>query len=267
MSEIVQKQDLVKEKFGWEIPVESVPIPSKGKVYPPGSPLHNKEIIEIKSMTAREEDILMSPALIKQGKVITHLLSSCIVDKNIDPDDMLSGDRNAVMVAIRITGYGADYTVSTTCPNCTFRSKQTYNLGDLSLKRLQISPVSSNGNTFEFRLPVTGKMVHFKFLTGRDETERSTMIERMKKMTNGQAVDRDVTSRLEYQVVAIEGVEDGNAIRQFISKMPARDSKALRDFIKENEPGIDLNVDMKCPECMKHGRVALPIGASFFWPE
>lgn len=267
MSDIVEKQDLVKEKFGWEVPIESVPIPSKGLVYPPGSPLHNKEFINIKSMTAREEDILMSAALIKQGKVISHLLSSCIVDKNIDPDDMLAGDRNAVMVAIRITGYGADYTVTTSCPNCTLRSKQTYNLADLGLKRLEISPISSDGSVFEFRLPVTGKIVHFRFLTGKDEADRSTMIERMKKMTNGQGVDRDVTSRLECQIVSIDGIDDGNAIRQFISKMPARDSKSLRNFIHENEPGIDLSVDMKCPECLKKGRVALPIGANFFWPE
>ncbi len=266
-NDLIQKQDLVKEKFGWEIPIESVPIPSQGKVYPAGSSLHHKETVEIKAMTAREEDILMSNALIKQGKVVSSLLHSCIVDKSIDPDSMLAGDRNAVMVAIRITGYGADYTVSTSCPHCTARSKQTFNLGELELKRLEINPVSDGGSVFEFRLPVTGKMVHFKFLTGKDEQDRSLMLERMKKMTGGLGVEREITSRLESQIVAIDGIEDGNAIRQFVSKMPARDSKELRKFIQTHEPGIDLSVEMHCPECMKHGRVALPIGASFFWPE
>jgi hypothetical protein len=267
MSDNVTKQDIVKEKFNWEVPVEAVPIPSQGKVYPKSSPLFGKEMINIKAMTAREEDILMSAALIKQGKVISQLLASCIVDKSVDPDEMLSGDRNATMVAIRITGYGADYTVHTTCPNCTKRSEQTYNLGDLQIKRLALKPVSDEGNIFEFRLPVTGKKVHFKFLTGKEESERSLMLERMKKMTKGLGVERDVTSKLEYQIVSIDGITDGNAIRQFISKMPARDSKSIRKFILDSEPGIDLTVEMTCPECLHQGRVALPIGASFFWPE
>jgi len=267
MSDMIEKLDLVKEKFGWEVPIEAVPLPSRGKVYHKGSPLYNREVIEIKAMTAQEEDILMSPALLKQGKIMSQLLSSCIVDKTIDPDEMLSGDRNAVMVAIRITGYGADYSVSTQCPNCTFTSVQTYDLGQLALKRLDLSPVNDSGSIFEFKLPVTGKTVHFKFLSGKEESDRSLMLERMKKMTNGMGVEREVTSKLETQIISIDGIDDRNAIRQFVSKMPARDSKSLRRHIQISEPGVDMNVDMKCPECMKHGRVALPLGANFFWPE
>jgi len=267
MSDLIEKQDLVKETFNWEIPIESVPLPSQGKVYPPGTSLHNREFIDIKSMTAREEDILMSSALIKQGKVLSQLLSSCIVDKTIDPSDLLSGDRNAIMVSIRITGYGANYDAITICPKCSAKSTQSYNLGDLSIKRLEIQPVGEDQNVFQFKLPVTGKTVYFKFLSGKEEEERSISISRMRRLTGGKSVDRDVTSRLEYQAVAIDGIEDRNAISQFISKMPARDSRALRKYIKDNEPGIDLSVDMKCPECLKQGRVALPIGASFFWPE
>ena len=267
MSDIIEKQDLVKEKFGWEIPVESVPLPSRGLVYSPDSPLFNSETIDITAMTAREEDILMSSALIRQGKVVSQLLASCIANKKIDPDEMLSGDRNAVMIAIRITGYGAEYAVNATCPHCSARSRQVFNLAELGIKRLSLKPVVEGGSIFEYTLPVTGKTVHFKFLTGREESERSLMIERMKKMTSGQAVDRDVTSRLEYQIVAVDGIDDGNAVRQFISKMPAMDSRSLRKFINDNEPGVDMEVDMKCGECLKHGRVALPIGANFFWPE
>ena len=267
MSDIVNKQDLVKETFNWEVPVEAVPLPSQGKVYPVSSALYGKDLIEIKAMTAREEDILTSAALMKQGKVITSLLRSCIVDHAINPDEMLSGDRNAIMVAIRVTGYGVQYNASTVCPNCSARSSQAFNLGQLSIKRLNINPVENGGNTFEFKLPVTGKVVHFKFLTGKEESERALMVERVQKMTAGDAVERGVTSRLEYQIKSIDNVDDRNALSQFISKMPARDSKALRNFIADNEPGIDLTADMKCPECLKHGRVALPIGANFFWPE
>ena len=266
-SDLIQRQDIVKEQFGWEVPIEVVPLPSKGLVYPVGSPLHNRQTLEIKSMTANEEDILMSPALIKQGKVLDSLLSACLVDKNIAPNELLSGDRNAIMIAIRITGYGSDYRVKTTCPNCGARRPHTFDLANLSIKRLLLRPVNEEGNVFEFELPVTKKVVHFKFLSGKEEAERNLLAERMKKVTGESGVNREVTSKLEYQVIAIDGVTDGNAVRQFISKMPARDSKALRTFIMEHEPGIDMTVDMNCSECTHQGEISLPIGVSFFWPE
>ena len=266
MENLVNTQDLVKDKFDWEVPVEAVPLPSAGTVYRADSPLYGKKLIEIRAMTAQEEDILSSPALIKQGTVITSLLRSCIIDKAVDVDDMLIGDRNALMVAIRITGYGSQYSASTNCPQCRAQSSQTFNLADLEIKRLKIKPVRKGENVFEFKLPVTGKTVHFRFLSGRDEVERGIMLDRMKKLTNGKGVERGVTSRLEYQISSIEGVEDRNAIIQFIGKMPARDSMELRNFIADSEPGIDMTCGMNCPNCSYAGRVALPIGANFFWP-
>tara|TARA_Y100000034_G_C6901285_1_gene416925 strand:+ start:567 stop:1370 length:804 start_codon:yes stop_codon:yes gene_type:complete len=263
---VVNRQDLVKEKFNWEVPVEAVPIPSEGAVYSESSGLNNKKLVEIRAMTTQEEDILSSPALIKQGTVITHLLSSCLVDKSIDVNEMLIGDRNALMVAVRITGYGADYTVNASCPSCTRTSEQTFDLAQLEIKRLAISPVVEGHNVFEFKLPVTGKTVHFRFLSGRDEVERSIMLERMRKMTGGMGIEKGVTSRLEYQIVAVEGVEDRNTVVQFISKMPAQDSRKLRAFISKHEPGIDMRGFISCPHCSYKGGVALPIGATFFWP-
>tara|TARA_R100000664_G_C2759912_1_gene150293 strand:- start:4852 stop:5655 length:804 start_codon:yes stop_codon:yes gene_type:complete len=265
--ENLPKQDLVKEKFNWEIPVEAIPLPSEGKVYPKSSPLHGREMLEIKAMTAQEEDILSSPGLIKQGTVLNHLIASCLIDKSIDVGEMLAGDRNAIMVAIRITGYGSDYRVKATCPSCTRTSDQQFNLGQLEIKRLTLKSVSPDGNVFEFVLPVTGKTVNFKFMTGNDEARRSTHMDRMEKATGPLGIVRGVTSRLEYQIISIDGVEDTNAIKQFISKMPAKDSKTLRKFIKDNEPGVDLSGNIFCPHCSYEGRVALPIGASFFWPD
>jgi hypothetical protein len=266
LDDIVNKQDLVKEKFNWEVPVEAVPIPSEGKVYPEGSPLFGKKLLEIKAMTAQEEDILSSQALIKQGTVITHLLKSCLIDKSINVDDMLIGDRNALMISVRITGYGADYPVTTTCKSCAKQSNQTFNLGEMEIKRLKVKPVQEGMNIFEFKLPVTGKVVHLRFLTGRDEIERSVVLDRMKKLTGGQGVEKNVTSRLESHIVSIDGIEDKNSIRQFVSKMPAMDSRSIRSFLSENEPGIDMSGWIECPHCSYSGRVALPIGANFFWP-
>ena len=266
MDSLVNTQDLVKEKFDWEVPVEAVPIPSEGIVYPESSPLYGKNLLEIRAMTAQEEDILSSPALIKQGTVITTLLKSCLIDKSIDVDDMLIGDRNALMISIRITGYGPEYSATVTCPSCTIKSNHSFNLANLEIKRLDIKPVEKGQNLFSFKLPVTKKTVYFRFLSGRDEVERSIMLDRMRKMTGGGGIQKSVTSRLEYQIVSVEGVEDRNAIVQFISKMPARDSKELRNYISDQEPGIDMSVIMECPHCSHEGRVALPIGANFFWP-
>jgi hypothetical protein len=263
----VLKQNLVKEKFNWEVPVEVVPVPSSGTVYPSGTPLCNRETLEIKAMTAQEEDILSSPALIKQGTVITQLIRSCLVDKSINPDDMLLGDRNAIMISVRITGYGSEYTADATCPTCTQQSSQKFMLTDLAIQRLDIKPVAEGQNLFEYKLPVTGKTIHFKFMTGFDEANRSTKLEREKKLTGGMGIQKTVTSRLENYIVSVDGITDRNAIAQFISKMPARDSRSLRTYIIDNEPGVNMNVVMDCPHCSEMGRVALPMGASFFWPD
>ena len=102
----------------WDVPVLDVDLPSRGSVYPVESNLHGKEALEIRSMTAKEEDILTSRSLLKQGKAMTMLLQSCMLDKSIDPDEMLVGDRNSILVAIRMSGYGQGYACSVDCPLC-----------------------------------------------------------------------------------------------------------------------------------------------------
>jgi hypothetical protein len=261
----IQTRDVMRDDFGFEVPLESVPLPSNGVVYPPESSLHMRETVEIRSMTAREEDILTSRALIKKGTVITELIKSCLIDKKIHVPDMLAGDRNAIMVALRITGYGAEYAVEADCPKCNVRSKQEFNLGDMPIKRLQIEPVAKGQNVFEFKLPVTKKTVNFKFLTGRDEEEISTIQERTKKQ--GAQADNIVTNRLQFAIVSIDGKTDRSSINGFIRNMPARDSMSLRKFIDANEPGIDMKGNFDCPSCSDVNEVRVPLGASFFWPD
>jgi len=261
----IQTRDVMRDDFGFEVPLESVPLPSNGVVYPSESALHMKETVEIRSMTAREEDILTSRALIKKGTVITELIKSCLIDKKIYVPDMLAGDRNAIMVALRITGYGAEYTVEADCPKCNARSKQEFNLGEMPIKRLQIEPVAKGQNVFEFKLPVTKKTVNFKFLTGRDEEEINTIQERTKKQ--GAQADNIVTNRLQFAIVSIDGKADRSSINGFIRNMPARDSMSLRKFIDANEPGIDMKGNFDCPSCSDVNEVRVPLGASFFWPD
>jgi hypothetical protein len=260
----VMRQDPMKE-FGWEVPYELAPLPSRGLVYDKSTALHGKEVVSIKAMTAREEDILMSRAFSKTGSTVTELLKSCIADKSIDTSQLLSGDRQSILVAIRITGYGSTYDADVICPACVSRVKNTFDLSSLTVRPLEIQPSVPGINEFEFTLPVSKKRVTFKFLTGRDEEELNTIVERRKKLF-GETSENPITTRLTHQIVSIDGVEDKNKIATFVSNMPAGDSRALRTYIEKNEPGLDMNVSMTCSSCGADSEVGLPIGASFFWP-
>lgn len=262
----MQTRNVMKEDFDMEVAVDAVPLPSEGKIYPEGTSVHNCQTVEIRAMTAREEDILTSRALIKKGTVISELLRSCLVDKSINVDGMISGDRNALMTAIRITGYGADYEVEVSCPECSESSKQTFNLAELPIKRLEIEPIEPGTNRFTFVLPVSKKQVVFRFLTGQDEQNMSIETDRRKKKL-GSDVDSLVTNRLLYSIMAVDGVEDRSKIAQFVKNMPARDSRSLRKFMDDSEPGIEMKSWMDCPNCSESSEVTLPIGVSFFWPD
>ena len=262
---VAPRRDVLKDDFGFEIPTQVVPLPSGGVIYPVESAMHGKAEVAIKAMTAKEEDILTSRALIKKGTVITELLKSAIVEDGFDPDIMLSGDRNALMITLRATGYGSDYRCEVDCPACGARSKQTFDLGELPIKQLTCEPVAPGANLFETELPVSKKKVRFKFLTGHDEREMSVMQERKKKQ--GVEVDNAVTTRLQYQIQSVDGITDRTKISFFVRAMPARDSLYLRKFIDKSEPGIDMKSWMDCPSCFESSEVRLPLGATFFWPD
>ena len=263
----IPRSSPVQDVFGWTVPVETIPIPSNGLLYPSGSPLHGRETVQIKAMTAQEEDILMSRALIKEGTVISHLIKSCLVDKSIDPADMLAGDRNAILIAIRITGYGSDYTTTVQCPSCNRQDVHSFDLSNLGIKRLDVPPVAKGANEFEFALPVSRKRVTYKLMTIKDEEDAQKSAERVRKLFPDAKIDNDVTRQLELQVVSIDGNRDRSPINAFIKAMPARDSRELRAQISKTEPGIDTRVDLTCKSCGVTSKVGLPIGVSFFWPE
>ena len=170
-------------------------------------------------MTAREEDILTSRAYIKSGTVLTKLLQSCIVNKSIKPDSLISGDRNALLVSLRITGYGADYDVEVDCPECSTKSKQTFDLSQLQIKRLEVEPVVQGDNLFEVQLPVTKKSVRVKFLTGIDEREMMITNERKKK--SGMKTETAITDRLIRSIVSVNGVDVGFGLAMIESSIPS----------------------------------------------
>ncbi len=265
MKEHMPTRNVMKDDFGFEIPVETVPLPSGGKCYDSDHPLHGKDTVEIRAMTAREEDILTSKALIKKGTVITHLIKSCLIDKRVNPETLLAGDRNALMVALRVTGYGTGYKVEVDCPACGERSKHDFNLGELPVKRLDLEPIAIGSNVFETTLPTTKATVRFKLLTGQDEQDIMQASERRKKQ--GQRAENLVTQRLKYSLVSANGISDRSKLDMMINNLPARDSLYLRKHIDNNEPGIEMKAWMDCPACLEHSEVRLPLGAAFFWPD
>ena len=227
----VMRQDVLKEKFGWEVPVESVPLPSRGVIYSPDTTLYNTETLQIKAMTAHEEDILASQALIKEGTVITYLINSCLTDKSINPDTLILGDRNALMVSIRITGYGPEYNIKSNCQSCSHTNKHAVDLSSLGIKRLKIKPVKKGENKFKFKLPVSKKNVIFKFATGADDRESSQIRKNLKNLLDTK-IEKNVTLYLERAIISIDDIKDKNSISQFIKSMPAYDSRSLRNYIK-----------------------------------
>ena len=262
----VQRRDVMKDDFGFEVPVETVPLPSQGKVYGEGNPLYGQETVDISAMTAVQEDILTSRALIKKGTVISELLKSCIMSPGVDPDELLAGDRNAIMVAHRITGYGREYSAEISCQACSERVEAEFDLASLAIKRLDVEPVEEGKNLFEFTLPMSKKVVRFKFLTGADEQDLLQEAERRRKKMRF-ASDSLVTGRLRRSIVSVDNITDKNKISVFIRNMPAGDSRALRKYMEENEPGIDMRSWVECPACGEDQEVNMPLGARFFWPD
>ena len=254
------------ENIEWSVPVETVPLPSRGAIYDKDSFFYNKETIDIKSMTAKEEDILLSAAYHKKGTVMSELIKSCIGVPGVDPDELLVGDRNALMISVRITGYGSDYVNNVRCPECNRAQDFNFDLSNLGIKRLGAKPVHENKNMFEFILPVSNKKVLFKLTTIREDKENDKEDREIREKL-GENYSGLATSTLYKSIISVENVTDKGKIRNFINNMPARDSKALRDYIVSIQPGIDTSIDFKCKYCNCSTPVRLPLGGNFFFPD
>lgn len=263
----ISMADKMKADFGLEIPVETVPLPSAGKVYPVDSSLHNVEMLDIVAMSAKHENILHSQALLKKGFTImmSELIKASLTDKSINVNDLLVGDRNALMVSIRIVGYGSDFHANFECSECKENNvDHAIDMSQMGINRLTIDPVVTGQNLFEFLLPACKKTVRFKFLTVKEEEEISATKEKQKKL--GLISDTSVTTNLLYSLVSVDGIEDRSKLANFVQVMPARDSLALRKFMRDNEPGIDLTLPMECAHCGNTEKQGVELTRDFFWP-
>ena len=253
------------EASAFKVPTEFVPLPSFGLVYSPNSPLHNLKEIEVRYMTAADEDILTSRSLLRSGKAIDAVLKNCILDARINPEELLSGDKNALITFLRVSGYGPEYKVEIDCPSCEETSKYEFDLSQLEMKTLDVEPIEQGENRFHIQLP-TGTHIEFKFLNSAEEKEISDAQDRIKRSTNS-PVDRNVTTRLKNTIISIDGNTDSSLINQYVDTLNVRDSRALRKYMEDNTPDIDMKQEFNCPHCGHRGEVDVPISVGFFWPD
>ena len=238
----------------FKLPTETVESPSKGLLYPEDSELA-KGTIEMKYMTAKEEDILTNQSYIRNGTVLDKLLKSLIVSK-INFDDLLIGDKNAIMVAARILGYGNEYTFDYN------GEEQTVDLSQIENKPLKEELFSTRINEFTFTLPKSGNAVTFKLLTHKDEQDISRELEGLKKINKD--ASPELTTRLKYMITSVEGNREKKDIRNFVDNyLLAQDSRALREYVREMQPDVDLTFFPSNGS----DRVNIPVGINFFWPD
>ncbi len=241
----------------FEIPFDVIELPSKGLLYPGAD-----STCKVQYLTAADENILTSPNLIKNGKVLDVLLERKVVNSPVPIKDMLVGDRNAIMIWLRATGYGEIYPVKLTDPNSAEEFEYDVDLSNMKTKELTVQP-DENGY-FDFELPKSKKKIKFKLLTVGDESSIIKRSEARNKAIKSQ-ISNTLTYRLEQQIVSVDGNADKSYIAQFIQYMPAYDSLKFREYSDSIEPGIDLTVDVEGPSGEVFPSV-IPIGLDFFWP-
>jgi rubredoxin len=244
-------------------PTETINIPSKGWFYSSDSPL-SAGTLELKPMTAREEDILTSKNLIQKGIVLDKVLESLIVEKAIHSEDMLNCDRNAAFVAIRRMAYGDEYKANITCPKCGVDNSLTIDLGKMDNKPFDFEKYPKGTNEFEFTLPVSKRVVTFKLLTKKDEDAIDADLKALTKISK--EVTSEITTRLKSYIIALDGNADKSAIRKFVDEMRAGDSLALRNYVRTMTPDVDMSFDFVCSSCGVERREDVPLSVSFFWP-
>ena len=247
-------------------PTEFVDLPSKGAYYLEGHPLHGQDTIEIKFMTARDEDILTSPTLLKKGLAIDKFLQNIIVNRAINIDTLLSGDKNAILIASRINGFGADYETKLSCPGCQTTVQNTFDLSEVLMyagdDMGEYNVRATGTGTFIVSLPKTKMDVELRLLTSKDENELAADMQQKKKR---KALETNLTDQLRKIVVSVNGVDDPRQLHQFVMTLPAFDSRYLRSAYLKAVPGMDMTQDFTCEECGFEQEVDIPMTVDFFW--
>jgi hypothetical protein len=264
----VQQSQQAEQPLQFITPTEFVELPSRGVFYPEGHSLHGAETIEIRHMTAKDEDILTSTALLRKGLAIDRLLQNVIVDRSIKVADLLVGDKNAIILAARISGYGADYEASVVCPSCNASVKFDFDLQQCPLVAHNVHEehdvALTANNTFIVHLDKMNLDVEVKLLTSKDEIRLLQLSENKRKK---KLPETPLTDQLRQIIVAVGGNTNPGYIGSFIQHMPATDSRKLRTTYQKIVPNVDMTHDFLCSSCGHEGEVNVPFGTNFFWPK
>ena len=242
-----------------KFPSEIIDLPSGGRLYPKEHPCSNGKI-EIKYMTAKEEDILTSQNLIKKGVVIDRLMDSLILTPGVKSDDLILGDKNAVMVASRVLAYGPEYVCDIVNPNSGEIMSHQFNLADCPFKKL---PDGITENKFEVTLPISKKKITFKILTGKEEVLINEELKASEKINA--EVKPELTTRLRHTITSVDGDDSQATINNFVQNLLARDSMHLRKEIQKVSPDIELQQEVEIEG--EPVKVDIPMTVGFFWPD
>lgn len=246
----------------YDFPTEIISLPSQGKCYPSSNPL-SKGTVEIKYMTAREEEILASQNLVRKGVVIDKLFESIIVDKDVNVDDIVLGDKNAILLATRVLGYGPEYKIEVT--NSLGEPQEVVvDLGKVQTKDIDLDTLSED-NKYEFTTPFGKNKLEFKILTHGDEKKIDADIKALQRLNKG--VSAELTTRYRYMIISVDGESDTQTITNFINnKFITRDTKAFREYISKITPDVDMEFEFEDEETGEVEVRAIPMGVGFFWP-
>ncbi len=249
-------------------PTEFVELPSKGNGYDVNHPMYGKDTIEIRYMTAKDEDILTSKTLLKKGIAIERFLDNVIIDKKITASSLLVGDRNAIIIAARISGYGADYDTNITCPACAETSNYSFDLNEKRVHECNIDEslgiTKTEEGFFKTTLPLTKCEVEFKLMTGADEIYLTKMSTNKSK---GSQIDSSLTDQYKRMIVSVQGHRDRLVIEQFVNNLPTKDSSFLKTCYRLVNPDVKVINNYSCTACGFEQELEVPFGADFFWPD
>lgn len=241
---------------------EVVELPSRGLFYPPDHPL-SKGTIELRPMTAKDEDILTTESYIRKGVVLDKLFQSLIITKGVSYDDILVADRDALMIAARAGAYGEIYSTTVTTPS---GKEVSVDIDLTTPKFLEIDEtlITPGKNEFTFITPTSKDTIVFKLLTNGDQRAIDEALSKAKKVDQA---DTQLTTRLAFMIQSINGNADRTRIRLYVRDMLAKDARALRAFIRKVQPGVDLSVELIDEETLEPFRGEVAFGLDFFWPD
>jgi len=246
----------------YPFPTEIISLPSKGLVYPESNPLSKGELT-VKLMTAREEDILTSTALIKKGIQLDKLLESIVVEPGVNINDLVIGDKNAILVTSRILAFGPEYEAKINDPFDNEEVDITIDLSQIKIKEIDENKLNRS-NEYDFFLPISKTNIKFKLLTHGDELIINKDIEASQKTLKQ---SNEITTRYRRIITEVDGNRDSGAISSFVTnRLLAGDSKALRKYITEITPDLDLKFDYTSPITGETEALRIPFGVGFFYP-